>query len=147
MKLVIVERDDEGRSSAAASQVIESGPGPFSGGFAVEELWSTPTNPPALVDQAARLAPSDVGVAPGGTRWLRVRCEPGASYEMHRSTTVDYDVVLSGQLDLLLEDGFIHLEPGDAVLLQGHVHGWRGGPEGATYAVVLLSAVPGHRPG
>jgi quercetin dioxygenase-like cupin family protein len=148
MKLVIVERDDEGRSSAAASQVIEAGSAsPAGAGFAVEELWSTPSHPPALVDQPARLEPADVGVSPGGTRWLRVHCEPGATFDMHRSTTVDYDVVLSGQLDLLLEDGFVRLEPGDAVLLQGHVHGWRGGPEGATYAVVLLSGAPGPRPG
>jgi hypothetical protein len=143
VKLVIVELDAEGRSSASASRIVgTAGDVPVVGGFAVEELWSTPSHPPALVEPRSALGEFDVGAVPGGTRWLRVSCEPGATFEMHRSATVDYDVVLSGRLDLLLEDGVIALDPGDAVLLRGHVHGWRGGPDGATYAVVLLSAAP-----
>ena len=142
MKLVIVELDEQGRSSAAASRVVgDDADAPAEGGFAVQDLWVTAGHPPPPVPQPSTLEVADVGAPPGGTRWLRVRAEPGATYGMHRSDTVDYDVVLDGQLDLLLEDGEITLHPGDAVLLRGHVHGWRGGPQGAAYAVVLLSAV------
>ncbi len=45
---------------------------------------------------------------------------------MHTTDTIDYIVVLSGEVDLELDDGAtVHLEPGDCVVQRGTRHAWR----------------------
>ena len=54
----------------------------------------------------------------------------------HRTATVDYDVILSGELSLELDDGEIrHLKAGDIVIQNGTRHAWRNRTE--TPAVML----------
>ena len=45
---------------------------------------------------------------------------------MHTTDTVDIDVVISGEVDLELDDGSeVHLRPGDCVIQNGTRHAWR----------------------
>ena len=45
---------------------------------------------------------------------------------MHTTDTVDYGVVLTGEISLELDDGAtVHLQPGDCVVQNGTRHGWR----------------------
>lgn len=45
---------------------------------------------------------------------------------MHTTDTIDYIVVLSGSVDLELDDGAtVHLEAGDCVVQRGTRHAWR----------------------
>jgi mannose-6-phosphate isomerase-like protein (cupin superfamily) len=45
---------------------------------------------------------------------------------MHTTDTVDIDVVISGEVDLELDDGKeVHLGPGDCVIQNGTRHAWR----------------------
>lgn len=54
----------------------------------------------------------------------------------HRTATVDYDVILSGELWLELDDGEVrHLKAGDVVIQNGTRHAWRNRTE--TPAVML----------
>lgn len=54
----------------------------------------------------------------------------------HRTQTVDYDVILSGELWLELDDGEVrHLKAGDIVIQNGTRHAWRNRTE--TPAVML----------
>ena len=43
---------------------------------------------------------------------------------MHRTRTVDYAVVLSGEIDMMLDDTSVHLKAGDMVVQQATNHGW-----------------------
>lgn len=43
---------------------------------------------------------------------------------MHRTETLDYAVVLSGEIDLLLDDQDVHLKAGDVVIQRGTNHAW-----------------------
>jgi len=43
---------------------------------------------------------------------------------MHRTETVDYAVVLDGEITLLLDDGDVHLKTGDVVIQRGTSHAW-----------------------
>jgi mannose-6-phosphate isomerase-like protein (cupin superfamily) len=43
---------------------------------------------------------------------------------MHRSRTVDYAVVLSGEIDMMLDETSVHLKPGDTVVQQATNHAW-----------------------
>ena len=61
---------------------------------------------------------------------------------MHTTETVDYDIVLSGELWLELDDGSeVHLKPGDCVIQNGTRHAWRNrGTEACIMASVLIGA-------
>lgn len=43
---------------------------------------------------------------------------------MHRTRSVDYAVVLSGEIDMKLDDSVVHLKPGDTVVQQATNHAW-----------------------
>jgi mannose-6-phosphate isomerase-like protein (cupin superfamily) len=43
---------------------------------------------------------------------------------MHRTRTVDYAVVLSGEIDMMLDDQVVHLKPGDVAVQQATNHAW-----------------------
>jgi mannose-6-phosphate isomerase-like protein (cupin superfamily) len=43
---------------------------------------------------------------------------------MHRTPSVDYAVVLSGEIDMMLDDSVVHLKPGDTIVQQATNHAW-----------------------
>ena len=43
---------------------------------------------------------------------------------MHRTKSVDYAVVLEGEIDMLLDDSEVHLTAGDVLVQQGTNHAW-----------------------
>ncbi len=43
---------------------------------------------------------------------------------MHRTETVDYAVVLEGEITMLLDDEEVHLKAGDVVIQRGTNHAW-----------------------
>jgi mannose-6-phosphate isomerase-like protein (cupin superfamily) len=49
---------------------------------------------------------------------------PPSHPAMHRTRTVDYAIVMSGEIDMLLDDSEIHLEAGDVLVQQGTNHAW-----------------------
>lgn len=62
---------------------------------------------------------------------------------MHRTHTVDYVILLSGKVSLILDDSEIPLEPFDVVVQRGTSHSWANhGDEPALLAAVLIDAEP-----
>lgn len=61
---------------------------------------------------------------------------------MHTTPTIDFEVVLSGEVWLELDDGVeVHLKPGDCVVQNGTRHAWRNhGTDVARLAVFLIGA-------
>jgi quercetin dioxygenase-like cupin family protein len=43
----------------------------------------------------------------------------------HTTPTIDYIIVLSGEVDLELDAGSVHLTPGDIVVQRATRHAWR----------------------
>jgi mannose-6-phosphate isomerase-like protein (cupin superfamily) len=43
---------------------------------------------------------------------------------MHRTNTIDYALILSGEIDMILDDSEIHLKAGDVVIQRGTNHAW-----------------------
>lgn len=60
---------------------------------------------------------------------------------MHRTRSVDYAIVLSGEIDMLLDDSEIHLKAGDVLIQQGTNHAWiNRGTDVCRIAFVLVDA-------
>jgi quercetin dioxygenase-like cupin family protein len=62
---------------------------------------------------------------------------------MHTTRTIDYVILLSGRVTLLLDKGEVDLKPFDVVVQRGTNHGWvNRGTEPALFAAVLIDAKP-----
>ena len=60
---------------------------------------------------------------------------------MHRTRSVDYAVVLDGEIDMLLDDSEVHLRAGDVLVQQGTNHAWvNRGRQPCRMAFVLIDA-------
>jgi quercetin dioxygenase-like cupin family protein len=62
------------------------------------------------------------------------------SSPVHKSETVDYGILLSGERVLLLDDGERVMNPGDVVVQLGNWHGWTNPREGSLMAFVMMGA-------
>ncbi|MGH8014210.1 MAG: cupin domain-containing protein [Blastocatellia bacterium] len=70
-------------------------------------------------------------------------CRPDTSRHpgMHKTRTIDYVVLLSGEVTLLLDEEQVDLKPFDVVVQRGTNHAWiNKGKEPALIAAVLIDA-------
>jgi mannose-6-phosphate isomerase-like protein (cupin superfamily) len=63
---------------------------------------------------------------------------------MHATETIDCLVIVSGQVELILEKGSTILDSGDCLVQRGTQHRWRViGDEPCTFAGILMAKKPG----
>jgi hypothetical protein len=61
---------------------------------------------------------------------------------MHRTKSIDYAIVLDGEIDMLLDDTEVHLKAGDILVQQGTNHAWvNNGDKPCRIAFVLIDGV------
>ena len=79
-----------------------------------------------------------------GTVFRIVRYEPGVTPRNHRTDSIDYAVVISGEIEMELDDGVVaKLKAGDVLVQRGTIHNWvNRGTEACVVAFVLVSAKP-----
>jgi mannose-6-phosphate isomerase-like protein (cupin superfamily) len=122
-------------------------------GTVFHEIWATDTVP-ARIDNGADPTVGELRLAPprGGTRIRVVDIPPdtvqnaisreaaaaafaeiaasdahgreGPHALMHRTESVDYGIVLAGEVWLVVDDGETRLQPGDVVVQRGTNHAW-----------------------
>jgi quercetin dioxygenase-like cupin family protein len=80
----------------------------------------------------------------GGTVFRVLRLEPGNTPRMHRTDSIDYAIVMEGEIDMELDDGnSVHLKQGDVLVQRGTVHNWSNrGTAPCTIAFILIDAKP-----
>jgi hypothetical protein len=142
---------------------------PAGSGLAVTELWETavPADNAGTQDagnRKVRLEPPQRGTLfrivefPPDAQWqnrpdardwakaLDATHAPDRSSSdpmMHKTSTVDYIVVLKGEIHAILEEGETLLRPGDVFIQRGTNHSWSvRGTEPCIVAVVLVDAKP-----
>jgi naringenin degradation protein FdeH len=97
------------------------------GGTLFYELWATGVTPvPIDTGQGETASRSTLSVPPArnGTTLRINEMPPGAGSPMHRTETVDYGIVLGGEVVLVLDDGETVLRAGDVVVQRGTNHRW-----------------------
>jgi quercetin dioxygenase-like cupin family protein len=79
-----------------------------------------------------------------GTVFRILELQPGNIPRVHRTDSLDYAVIMQGEIDMELETGEItHLKAGDVVVQRGTVHNWiNRGPGPCVIAFVLIAAKP-----
>jgi quercetin dioxygenase-like cupin family protein len=86
-----------------------------------------------------------LGTAPpaNGSRFIVMEFAPGVVSEMHRTETIDYIIVLSGEIEMDMDDSTVKLHTGDVMVQRGTNHAWANrSKEPARLAIVLMDGKP-----
>jgi mannose-6-phosphate isomerase-like protein (cupin superfamily) len=76
-----------------------------------------------------------------GTVFRILELAPGVSPRNHRTDSIDYAVVMSGEVDMELDDTVVHLKAGDVLVQCGTIHNWvNRGTVPCVIAFVLIAA-------
>ena len=78
-----------------------------------------------------------------GTVFRVIEFGPGVAPRNHRTDSIDYIVVMSGEIDMELEDSVVHLKAGDVLVQRGTIHNCvNRGTTPCVIAAVLIDARP-----
>ena len=137
---VVSGLDDQGRSA-----VVIDGPLRDMGGGGARLVWRT-TGLPADNAHAGDCEAGQFGfeqMHAGGSMFMVMDFAPGQPEFWHATDTLEYIVMLSGEVVFQTETGEVTLAAGDCLVDRGIVHSWRndsGAP--ARAAIVVLPARP-----
>ena len=144
VRRVVTGHDAAGMAVVISDATFDSIPNPK--GTALLTLVWTSAGAPVDNDDATDGRDRDVDLTlPGGTVIRVVDMLPLTTAPMHRTSSLDYGIVISGAIELLLDDGSATLvEPGGIVVQRGTIHSWRNPSVDtmARVAFVLIDAKP-----
>jgi mannose-6-phosphate isomerase-like protein (cupin superfamily) len=152
IRRVVTGLDANNKAVVLFDSRLPLGVGPY--GLASTNMWITESYPPALSFTPDDPAKKPIGISPpdNGTKFRVVEFPPlDAATEakmdpnflmktvgdkapargvpvthplMHRTRSLDYAVVLSGEIDMMLDETSVHLKPGDTIVQQATNHAW-----------------------
>ncbi len=143
VRRVVTGHDARGRAVIAIDEttdnVVASRPG-----ISASVIWTTegfPADNSSADDGGARKVST---AHPNGTVFRVIEFNPGAAPRMHRTDSVDYAVVIAGEIDMQLDDGReVHLKAGNVLVQRGTIHNWvNRGNQPCIMAFVLIDARP-----
>jgi uncharacterized cupin superfamily protein len=155
VRRIVTGHDAKGKAVVASDEVLTAVSRRIGANITGCEIWSTdrmPVDNSAEADAAQRAGfvkrYNYVGTGEGTT--IRItEWAPGHARFTHRTETVDYAILLSGEIDLELDDGeVVHMKPGDVVVQRGTIHTWvNRGSVPAVTAFILIDAKPAEADG
>ncbi len=142
VRRVVTAHDSDGKavvkSDELATNMISNRPGHQS-----LVVWTTNATP-ADNSRDEDGANWDVTTPPiaNGSIFRIIEYSPGVESRMHRTDTIDYALVISGEIDMRLDSGEeVHLNAGDVLVQRGTYHDWiNRGDVPCVMAFVLLDA-------
>lgn len=97
-----------------------------SGDAAMATIWTTAEVPANLNDETEGRDRETGTTLKGGSVIRVVDMLPNAVSPFHRTSSIDYGIVLSGQVQLELDNEIIKtIGPGDIIVQRGTIHLWR----------------------
>lgn len=142
VRRVVTGHDANGKAivmiDEIAKNVISSRPGANAAVIWTTEGW--PVNNDGHEDTSTRKVGTTL---PGGTVFRVVQFNPGVAPRNHRTDSIDYAVVISGEIDMDLDGTEVHLKAGDVLVQRGTIHNWiNRGTEPCVIAFALIDAKP-----
>ena len=142
IRRVVTSHDANGKAVVLIDEVIDN---PKAGrpGALVAPVWITegfPVDNDGNEDTSKRTAPI---VVPNGTAFRIIEFMPGVQARNHRTNSIDYSVVMSGEIDMEMDGTVLHLRAGDVLVQRGTIHNWvNNGAKSCVVAFVLIDAGP-----
>ena len=143
IRRIVTGHDQNGRAIVSIDEtvknVVQARPG-----AEAAVIW-TSEGFPVDNDGAADAATRKVGTTlENGTVFRVVSFGPGVARRNHRTDSIDYAVVISGEIDMELDAGkSVHLKAGDVLVQRGTIHNWvNKGSAPCVIAFTLVAAKP-----
>ena len=147
LRRIVTGTDSKGKAVVSMDSVIDSRAGRFDTGTHVQEYWQTDSLPPRLDGPDAVAQRTTVTPKPAGSILRILHVAPGSKGdELHRTATIDYFMVMNGEVDMMLDDGkAVPLKKGDTVVMRNTKHAWRNrGDKPCMLFEILVDAKGGH---
>jgi quercetin dioxygenase-like cupin family protein len=142
IRRVVTGHDAQGRAKVIIDETIGNIANPRPGAqYGV--VWMTegfPVSNDGNDDASGR----EIGTTlPNGSVFRVVSFGPGVTPRNHRTDSIDYAVVISGEIDMELDLGSVHLKAGDVLVQRGTIHNWvNKGTAPCVIGFVLVAAKP-----
>jgi quercetin dioxygenase-like cupin family protein len=142
IRRIVTGHDENGKARVmiddVASNVTQSRPGADAA-----MIWTSegfPVDNDGHSDTAGRKVGTTL---PGGIVFRVVSFAPGVAPRNHRTDSIDFASVLSGEIDMEIDGDTVHLTAGDVLVQRGTIHNWiNHGQEPCVIAFVLVAAKP-----
>ncbi len=142
LRRVVTGHDANGKATVKIDEpvknIVSGRPGAIS-----SVIWSTdkfPTDNTDEFDGAQRKVATSVDT---GTVFRILKLDPGVAPRNHRTDSIDYAVVMSGEIDMVLDGTTVRLRAGDVMVQRGTIHNWiNNGSEPCVIAFTLVGAKP-----
>jgi quercetin dioxygenase-like cupin family protein len=142
IRRVVTGHDEKGKATVMIDETVtsaeESRPG-----ACPKVIWTSegfPVSNDGNADQSARKTGTTHA---NGTVFRVISFAPGVHPRNHRTDSIDYAVVISGEIVMDLDGEEVVLRAGDVLVQRGTIHNWfNRGTEPCVIAFVLIAANP-----
>jgi mannose-6-phosphate isomerase-like protein (cupin superfamily) len=139
IRRVVTGHDKNGRAIVSIDENVKNVTQTRPGAEAAV-IWTSegfPVDNDGSADGSAR----NIGIATldKGTVFRVVSFGPGVSPRHHRTDSIDYATVISGEIDMELDGTSVHLKAGDLLVQRGTIHNWVN--RGTTPCVIAFAMV------
>src|SRR5262249_50059556 len=142
IRRVVTGHDNSGRAVVSVDEVTKNVVSARPGASA-SVIWTTEGFP---VDNSGNDDTSRRKVGPtlaGGPIFRVVEFSPGVQGRNHRTDSIDYAVIISGEIDMDVDGANVHLKAGDVLVQRGTIHNWiNKGTQPCVIAFILIDAKP-----
>jgi len=142
IRRVVTGHDAQGRSTVLIDEPVSNQHSPRPGAT-YSVIWSTedlPASNDGSEDPSRKPIPTAIA---NGSVFRVVSFGPGVAPRNHRTDSIDYAVVISGEIDMVMETGTVHLKAGDVMVQRGTLHDWiNNGSVPCVIAFALIGAKP-----
>jgi quercetin dioxygenase-like cupin family protein len=140
---VVTAHDGNGKAIVAIDEISRDVVS-FRPGATIANIWSTegfPVDNAGATDTAKEITGT---TRDNGTVFRVIEYGPGVTPRNHRTNSIDYAVVLSGEIDMELDDDrVVTLRAGDVLVQRGTIHNWVNRSNApCVIAFVLIDARP-----
>ena len=147
IRRVVTGHDAQGRAVVALDEICRNviSRRPQHASCVVWSTGSFPADNSSDEDGGARAVAS---TDPAGSVFRIVEYAPGVAPRNHRTESIDYAVVMAGEIDMEIDGATVHLRQGDVLVQRGTIHNWvNRGTVPCIIAFVLIAANPVERAG
>jgi mannose-6-phosphate isomerase-like protein (cupin superfamily) len=140
VRRVVTGHDDQGRARVLIDETVKNVASQRPGAL-YSVIWSSegfPVNNDGDADPSGKKIGTTIS---DGTVFRIVSFGPGVAPRNHRTDSIDYAVIMSGEIDMELDVGKVHLKAGDVLVQRGTIHNWvNTGSEPCVIAFTLVAA-------
>jgi quercetin dioxygenase-like cupin family protein len=142
IRRVVTGHNEQGKARVVIDEIAKNVTSGRPGANAAV-IWSTegfPVDNDGNADTSGRKVGTTLD---NGVVFRVVSFAPGVTPRNHRTDSIDFASVLSGEIDMDLDGEVVHLKAGDVLVQRGTIHNWiNKGTVPCVIAFVLVAAKP-----